>query len=311
MANLQTIQWENAVRVIEPGVTASGVHVSPLDPSFPLDVRFLRLRPPACAVLRRHDYFELAYLKTGSAVYWVKDREVVVNQGDLFVMGRDLYHGIREYISPSIGIVALFFHADVILGDDMVGENAEYLIPFEIQGVTFPHVIRASTGVPLQVLAMLNRIYQEKMSPAKHSPLAMKTYLKMILVLLISHYAEDQCTSRMVGRKSRDLDRLQPLFDYMDRHLVETITVERAASLLNMSKSHFMKVFRGATGSAFVSHLNRLRVCRAQQLIAGTSRSIAAISQDVGFCDQSYFGVVFRRIVGVSPRDYRNRLSAA
>ncbi len=234
-----------------------------------------------------------------------------MNQGDLFVMGRDLYHGIQEYISPSIGIVALYFHPDVILGDNKGGENAEYLIPFEIQGEGFPHAIRAGTGIPTQVLALLKRIHQQKLARGKHAHLAMKTYLKMILVLLIDHYAEDQGTSRMVGRKSRDLERLQPLFDYLDQHLVETITVERAASLLHMSKSHFMKFFRSVTGNAFVSHLNRMRVCRAQQLISGTNHSIATISQEVGFCDQSYFGVVFRRIVGVTPRDYRNRLSAA
>ncbi len=276
-----------------------------------MDVRFLRLRPPACAVLRRHEYFELAYLKTGSAIYRVKDREVVVNQGDLFVMGRDLFHSIREYLSPSIGIVALYFHPEIILGDNIAGENAEYLIPFDIQGDEFPHVIRAATGIPSQVVALLNRIHQQKLSRAKHGQLAMKTYLKMILVLLIGHYAEDLGTSRLVGRKSRDLERLRPLFDYLDQHLVETITIEQAAGLLYMSKSHFMRFFRSVTGSAFVSHLHRLRVCRAQHLMAGTTRSIAAISQEVGFCDQSYFGVVFRRIVGVSPRDYRNRLSLA
>jgi AraC-like DNA-binding protein len=35
---------------------------------------------------------------------------------------------------------------------------------------------------------------------------------------------------------------------------------------------------------------------------------MAAISQQVGFCDQSYFGTVFRRIVGMTPATYRGRI---
>ena len=133
MASFQSIQLENAVRVIEPNITAAGIHVSPLDPLFPMDVRFLGLRPPACRASRRHEYFELLHMESGSAVYRVGDREILVNQGDLFVIGRELHHSIQEYLSPSIGIVALYFHPDVILANDLVGENAEYIICFEIQ----------------------------------------------------------------------------------------------------------------------------------------------------------------------------------
>jgi transcriptional regulator GlxA family with amidase domain len=54
-----------------------------------------------------------------------------------------------------------------------------------------------------------------------------------------------------------------------------------------------------------VNHLNRLRVRRAQYLLADTDRSIAEIGHEVGFCSQSYFGVVFRRVSGASPFAYR------
>ena len=110
MPTSASIQWENAARVIEPGVTASGIHVCPLDPKFPMDVRFLRLRRPASVALRRHDYFELLYMKSGSAVYRVQDRDVVVNQGDLFVMGSHLFHGIQQYLTPSVRAVVLYFN---------------------------------------------------------------------------------------------------------------------------------------------------------------------------------------------------------
>ncbi len=311
MPTSASIQWENAARVIEPGVTASGIHVCPLDPKFPMDVRFLRLRRPASVALRRHDYFELLYMKSGSAVYRVQDRDVVVNQGDLFVMGSHLFHGIQQYLTPSVRAVVLYFNPALILGNDVNCESAEYLIPFEIQNHDFPHVIPMATGIPAQVLSLLQRIHQEKLARSTHAHLAMKTYLKMILILLMNYYADNRTTTDAIERKNCDLERLQPLFQYVDQHYVGNISVEQAAGVLHMSKSHFMRFFRSVTGGAFVSHLNRFRISRAQHLIATTGLSIAAISQEAGFCDQSYFGVVFRRFVGMTPREYRDHLRSA
>ncbi|MEP7365073.1 MAG: AraC family transcriptional regulator [Acidobacteriota bacterium] len=305
------VQWENAVSVIEPRVTESGIHVCPFDPSFPMEARYLRLQSPASVAMRRHEYFEVLYMKSGSAVYRVQDRDVRVNQGDLFVIGSNIYHGIHEYVTPTIRAAVLYFHPRIILGENATSEGAEYLIPFDIQGRDFPHCIPASTGLPAQVAALVHRIHQETESRTPHSQLAMKTYLKMVLVLLMSYYAGNVTTNGAVVRKNRNLERLQPLFDYVDQHYVENISVEDAASLLRMSKSHFMRFFRAVTGQAFISHLNRFRIARAQQLMATTDFSIATISQEVGFCDQSYFGVVFRRFVGMTPRGYRDRLRAA
>ncbi len=311
MLKISGVQWENATQVIEPRVTASGIHVYPFDPAFPMQVRYLRLRPPSSVSLRCHDYFEVLYMESGSAIYRVQDRDVRVNQGDLFVIGSHLYHGIRQYISPSIRAVVLYFHPSLIRGETATIEGEEYLVPFEIQGKGFPHGISASTGIPIQVLDLIRRIHQEGHRRTPHAQLAMKTYLKMILILLMNHYVSDTTTTGAVHRKNRDLERLQPLFDYVDHHYVGSISVEQAAGLLRMSKSHFMRFFRSVTGQAFVSHLNRLRISRAQQLIATTDLTIAAITQEVGFCDQSYFGVVFRRFVGMTPREYRDRLRAA
>jgi len=303
MRQTSDIQWENAAHAIEPLVTASGIHVNRFDPLFPMQVRFLRLKAPSAVALRRHDYFEVLYMESGSAIYRVGDGDVQVNQGDLFVIGSQIDHGIRHYLTPTIRAVALYFHPAI--------EGAEYLVPFEIQGKGFPHGIAASTGIPAQVCDLIQRIHQEMASHAPHTLLAMKTYLKMILVLLMNHYACYAITSGAVGRKNRNLERLQPLFDYVDQHYVENISVELAAGLLRMSKSHFMRFFRAVTGQAFVSHLNRFRISRAQDLMATTELSMAAITQEVGFCDQSYFGVVFRRFVGMTPREYRDRLRAA
>jgi AraC-like DNA-binding protein len=83
--------------------------------------------------------------------------------------------------------------------------------------------------------------------------------------------------------------------------------VEQAALSVGMSKSSFMRFFKQTTGQPFVVYLNHFRIAKAEVLLTATAKSIAEISQEVGFCDQSYFGLVFRGAMGVSPRDYKSR----
>ena len=78
-----------------------------------------------------------------------------------------------------------------------------------------------------------------------------------------------------------------------------------------MSQSHLMYLFREATGQSFVSYLNRFRIAKAQDLLATSDASLVAISQLVGFCSQSHFGQVFRRLIGETPNEYRARLNGA
>ena len=66
-----------------------------------------------------------------------------------------------------------------------------------------------------------------------------------------------------------------------------------------------MHLFKDVTGQSFVAYLNNFRVARAQELLAFTDQAISEISLETGFCNQSYFGVIFRRITGITPLQYR------
>jgi transcriptional regulator GlxA family with amidase domain len=66
-----------------------------------------------------------------------------------------------------------------------------------------------------------------------------------------------------------------------------------------------MHLFKVVTGQSFVAYLNRFRIARAQNLLTSTNKAIVEISLETGFCNQSYFGVIFRRIAGISPLEYR------
>ena len=291
--------------LVEPQINAEGVHVWPFDVACPMDVVFLMENGQHKVRMNRHPYFEVLYLCAGSAICHIQDRFIPMRAGDLVVIGSTLYHRIECRSSTPVTIAALFFEPDMIRCDGG-NDSMEYLTPFLLQDSDFPHTIPAESGVPRQVLDMMMRIHAERASMPK-TRLALKTYLKMILALLVNHYSSYAGTVEVFYRQERALDRIRPLFRFLEQNCGSSIQIKQAARVCGMSESHFMSVFKEVSGLSFLKYLNQYRIERAQVMLTHTEESMKNICQDVGFCDQSYFGAVFRKIVGVTPAEYRRR----
>ncbi len=293
--------------LVEPQINAEGIHVWPFDVSCPIDVLFLTVDDRHRVRMNRHGYFEILFLCSGSANCHIQDRLLPFNEGDLAIIGSTLYHRIECASSSPVTLAALFFEPDLIRCDG-ASDSAEYLTPFLLQDEDFPHIVPAETGVPRQVLDLMLRIRSEIPASSPRSRLALRTCLKMLLMLLVNQYAPYAGTVEIFQRQQQDLERLRPLFRYLGEHCANAIQVREASRVCGMSESHFMCFFKRVTGLSFVTYCNHFRIERAQALLAKTDESMAGISQQVGFCDQSYFGTVFRRIVGMTPATYRRRV---
>ena len=290
---------------IETQVNAEGVHIWPFTPDLPIDIRFLAIEQ--CHMrMNRHNYFELLYCHSGEITLQVQERNVAMKEGDLFIIGSTLFHRAVQNGHTRRKAVVLYFLPELIYRDGIADEEAtEYLMPFLNQDSSFRHVVPAETGLPLQVLHWIEEIHKEIPTITDEARLIVKTYLRMILVLLRKHYKDVQRIKGVFAKRQRDLDRLRPLFEFIDQHFAERISLREASTIAGMSGSHFKRFFRQVTGQPFVTHLNRLRVAKAQGLLALTDKTIAEVSQDVGFCDQSYFGIVFRKFIHMPPLLYR------
>jgi AraC-like DNA-binding protein len=294
---------------VEPQINADGIHVWPFHPTFPVDVRFLTIGLGHNVRRNRHEYFELVYLCGGAASLEIQDRSLPLHEGDLAVVGSTLYHRFECRSEPPVTLAVLFFQPDLIRADGGP-DNAEYLTPFLLQDPQFPHIVPASTSIPGQVFELMQRIRPELPATTPRARLAVKTYLKMMLILLVNQYASYAGTVETFQRQQRALERLRPLFEYLEKHFGEPTQVQEAAHNCGMSESHFMSFFKRATGQSFMAYLNHCRIERAQALLAMTDKSVSDISQEMGFCDQSYFGTVFRKLVGMTPAAYRAKSRA-
>jgi len=99
--------------------------------------------------------------------------------------------------------------------------------------------------------------------------------------------------------------RLQRVFAYIRENLAREVSVAQLAKTVGMSQYYFSKLFKTSTGTTPHQYVMRQRVERAQELLRDSGTALASVATEVGFETQSHFTSVFRHLVGVTPKRYR------
>ena len=86
---------------------------------------------------------------------------------------------------------------------------------------------------------------------------------------------------------------------------VEDITAETLAGLSGVSVQHFCRVFKAETSMRPLEYIAKRRISQAKSLLLNTDSDIGDIGKQVGYEDRNYFSIVFKKLEGVSPREYR------
>ena len=93
----------------------------------------------------------------------------------------------------------------------------------------------------------------------------------------------------------------------MAEHVAEEFNLDRLAERAGLSKFHFDRLFKSATGMSPSRYHINLRLDAARRLLRETKKSVMAVALDVGYTNASHFAQLFRRETRLSPSDYRRQ----
>jgi transcriptional regulator GlxA family with amidase domain len=102
-----------------------------------------------------------------------------------------------------------------------------------------------------------------------------------------------------------DLKRLMPALELMEKELSEPIPVSRLAQAVGYSEVQFRRIFERMMGKTPVQHLRQIRIEEACRLLRRTSQTLESISSEVGYQEPAFFAHTFKKIMGISPGEYR------
>ncbi len=255
-----------------------------------------------------HERLELFVPLDGPVKFRMGDQTVALERGDVLVVDNLKVHHVVDFPGFDTRAIVVSFQPEFVYSLGSPSGDYTFLLPFYSKLDRRPHVLRAgeeAEGAHAALMALLHAYF------AKDEPqfvqAGSKAFLLALLYQLARHFrASDMLRWQFMRQQQRSL-RLKKLFDHLQAHFAEKLSVGAASKLVGMSPAAFMKAFKQVAGMTLVTYLNHVRLARAAQLLRETDRPIAEIAAETGFADQSYFDRRFRTAFGSAPSVFRNR----
>ncbi|MCM3440492.1 AraC family transcriptional regulator [Metabacillus halosaccharovorans] len=96
-------------------------------------------------------------------------------------------------------------------------------------------------------------------------------------------------------------------FRYIYKHLYDNISITQIADFVGVSPVHLSSLFKKEVGQTLKNYIQQEKIEEAKKLIILTDTSFLDISVLLNFNDQSYFTKVFRKVTGLTPKQYKDR----
>ena len=113
---------------------------------------------------------------------------------------------------------------------------------------------------------------------------------------------------KMTGNPDDLNDIALQVVDYIQKHYKGEITLDSLASAVHLSPSYLSKMFKKQTGENISLYIQNTRIEKAKWLLTSTSKKVYEVAEDVGFSDPVYFSRIFKKTVGMKPKDYKEQI---
>jgi AraC family transcriptional regulator len=231
------------------------------------------------------------------------------------------YEGVKRHRPPAAGSVSLLpagspawvrssgckDELHLFLEPGLVSRVAAEAFDLDPARLTVPPL----DGLDLPQLRVPMLAVGAELTAGAGGPLAAESLANVLAVHLIRFALTPRQPAR---RRAGTLPRakLRAVVEYVEEHLDGSPTLEQLAAVARLSPNYFVGQFKRATGLPPHQYVILRRVERARQLLqTGTELSLAEVAAHAGFFDQSQFSHHFKRIVGVTPGQFRTSVRTA
>lgn len=100
---------------------------------------------------------------------------------------------------------------------------------------------------------------------------------------------------------------VQKVINYINLNLASSLSLKELAAMCYISPPYLSNLFKHEVGITLTDYINSQRIHRAARLLTTTDSKIATIAEMVGILDGNYFTKIFKRVMGMTPTEYRKR----
>ncbi len=241
-----------------------------------------------------HTRFEISLITRGSGKYLTEKGSYPLAVGDVMVFPSNEFHSVSEAGEEGLEFINLQFEPIYIQGKAYDTLSEKHLNFCFSRSDDFKNRIKAEEAAKIAELFSL--IEGELCEKTEEYPLAVKSYLNLIIIELIRNhgYCPEADTTRL-----RDVIKVMK---HIDSHISEPLTLSSLADLGGMTPNYFSALFRRLNGISLWDYITSRRVEQAIRLISsGDNATLLEIALSCGFNNTANFNKAFKKQTGVTP----------
>ncbi|MBE7053186.1 MAG: helix-turn-helix domain-containing protein [Ruminococcaceae bacterium] len=270
------------------------------------DLFYINIWEHKFSPVHKHNFLEFVYVLEGRSEHIVNGETTILKEGDYFIIDYDKKHAFFSRGEDTIKVINCLFYPRFI--DSMMKDCrklseilSNYLIKFNhavFSRIPTETIFHDDDGsVKKQFLKMLNE-YQEK-------KVGYKEMLRCILIETILMILRNVCLSEKIS----DFDSVTgEVVKFVEKNYMNNILLSDICEQIGYSVPYVSKSFKDNMNMTFSSYLQKVRINNACRLLANTNNKIEEIAHIVGYSDTKFFNSIFKKVLGSTPREYRNKI---
>lgn len=247
-----------------------------------------------------HEYLQLYFFKEGKAILQCGSNEIEATSGSLVVINSREIHSTRT-MSKGMKYYIIRFDLSFLYSQEEDACQKHYIAPLRENLIFFENLIEGDE----ELESCVNRLIEEYTDKKTGYELYIKANLLRLLAILMRGHVRARLTQEETENISRKLWRFSPVIEYIGEKYQEELSLENLAGLLDVTESHFCRIFKKTFGKSAMDYINSVRLEHAMELLTDTSLSITEIADLSGFSDINYFSRTFKKHQKITPSEYR------
>lgn len=260
------------------------------------NIHFEHHHQPAFEVAEhQHTWHIIAYGYLGNSFgeRWLDGicREERRERGDIAIIPAGISHRCNWNTEAEFTILAIEPSFIKQIGEDFIDGDHIQLIP------------QFMSEQDLLIHSIFSTLRDELESSKIGSKLLIDSLKTTLAIQLLRQY----CTTKPKLSNYQDgltSLKLQQVKEYINEHLYQELKLIELAALVQVSPYHFLRLFKQSMGLTPHQYILQRRIEKVKFLLQYSKLGIAEIALQVGFCDQSHLTQYFKRIVGITPKQF-------
>ncbi|MBD2865319.1 AraC family transcriptional regulator [Paenibacillus oceani] len=254
-------------------------------------------------VIHAHPQYEIGYIHSGSFSYMMGGRKIDIESGDLILLSGLTIHGVHARVHDMIGSKFVF---DAQLAQIFSSSLLSYspLEPFKTVNNARIRLGAEDREEFERILAQIDRFHRLHRQDQTQFNRMLVAFFDLLL------FIGAQCGVAELERSSpsKEKERLvREVIEFIERHFADDLRLENMEAEFYTSKYHLSRIFREVTGLSIFEYLCHKRIEQAKWLLHehACEHAVSDICYRVGYNHPAHFSRVFKKLVGMSPNQYR------